>query len=126
MNFVFSSIPHKKYIRAFFLAFMITVILQAVLSVIFSFLPPNDKILGMLCTTFPYFAAFLAAFFCGYSSEKSGGITGLIAADIFIMLLFFAGLLFFKSAFSFDALLKSVSAASLCGICGGIIGINCK
>lgn len=126
MNFIFSSIPLKKYIRAFFLAFMLTVILQAVLGIIFSFFPPSDKIFGVICASFPYFAAFLAAFFSGYSGEKSGAITGLLASDIFILLLFFLGIIIFKSAFSLDALLKTVSAATLCGICGGIIGINCK
>lgn len=126
MNLIFSSIPFKKYIRAFFLAFIITVVLQAVLSIVFSFLPPNDKFFEFLCTAFPYFGAFLAAFFSGYGSEKNGGVTGIITSVIFIMILFFAGLLFFKSAFSFEVLLKEVSASALCGICGGIIGINCK
>ena len=126
MNYIFSSIPLKKYIRAFFLAFVITVVLQALLSIAFSFFPPNDKIFGIICTLSPYLAAFLAAFFSGYSGERSGAVTGLIASDIFIMILFFAGIIFFKSQFSFNIMLKMLSLSSLCGICGGIIGINCK
>lgn len=126
MNYIFSSIPLKKYIRAFFLAFVITVVLQALLSIAFSFFPPNDKIFGIICTLSPYFAAFLAAFFSGYSGERSGAVTGLVASDIFIMILFFAGIIFFKSQFSFNIMLKTLSLSSLCGICGGIIGINCK
>ncbi len=126
MNYIFSSIPFKKYIRAFFLAFIITVILQAVLSVVFSFFSPSDKIFEIICSVSPYFASFLAAFFSGYSGEKNGGVTGLIASDIFILILIFSGVIFFKSQFSFNIILKPLSLASLCGICGGIIGINCK
>ncbi len=126
MNYIFSSVPLKKYIRAFFLSFVITVVLQAVLSVVFSFFSPNDKIFGIICSVFPYFAAFLAAFFAGYSGEKNGGVAGLIASDIFMLILFFAGIIFFKSQFSFNIMLKTLSLSSICGICGGIIGINCK
>ena len=126
MNYIFSSIPFKKYILSFFLAFVITVILQALLSIAFSFFPPDDKIFGIICTASPYISAFLAAFFSGYSGEKSGAVTGLIASDIFMLILFFSGIIFFKSQFSFHIMLKTLSVSSLCGICGGIIGINCK
>ena len=126
MNFIFSFIPFKKYIRAFFLAFVITVILGALLSIAFSFFPPSDKIFEIFCNVLPYFASFIAAFFSGYSGEKSGAITGLFASVIFMLILFFAGVIFFNSQFSFNILLKTLSLASLCGICGGIIGINCK
>ena len=126
MNYIFSSIPFKKYIRSFFLAFVITVILQALLSIVFSFFPPNEKMFGIICTISPYFAAFIAAFFSAYSGDKSGAVTGLIASDIFMLILFFAGVIFFKSQLSFNVMLKTLSLSSMCGICGGIIGINCK
>lgn len=126
MSYIFSSLPLKKYIRAFFLAFIITVVLQAILSIVFSFLAPSEKIFEIVCAISPYFAALLAAFFSGYSGEKSGAVTGLIASDIFMLVLLFAGIIFFKCPFSFNNMLKTLSLSSLCGICGGIIGINCK
>ena len=126
MSFESFSFPLKKYIFSFALAFAATLFLQAVLSLVFAFFPPGEKLFSVLCSAFPYFSAFLAAFLCAYRHGKRGFLTGMVSADLYILFLRFCGVLFFKNTLSAAEILSSLAISSLCGIVGGIIGINSK
>ena len=126
MNFSNPAIPLKKYIFSFAAAFFITLILQAVLCVIFSFFSPHKALLNILSSASSYFSSFLAALFCARMCGKRGFLTGAVGADIYMALLIFFGAIIFKNSYALSDLLKIFSLSSLCGAIGGIIGINCK
>jgi len=119
-------LPLKKYIIAFALAFLLTVIPQAALSVLFSFVPPYEKVLNILSNASGYFSAMLAALFCARLCGKRGFLTGLISADIYMVLILFAGVILLKNTYGLSDIIRVFSLSSLCGIFGGIIGINFK
>lgn len=126
MNFSQSSTRLKKYIISFIGAFLITVILQAVLSVAFAFFPPSGKVFEILNAASSYFSAFICAVFCARTCGKKGFLTGAAASDVYMAVLIFFGVLIFKNCYDLSSLLKIFSISSLCGAVGGIIGINCK
>lgn len=121
MNLPFFSF--KKYIRALIAALSLTLMLILVLSAVFSVFPPGEKALFLIASFVPYFASFSAAVFAGIASEKNGALTGLCTALILFLILAFSGSVFFGNVFkSFSP--KNFGAVALCGICGGILGIN--
>ncbi len=119
-------LPLKKYIIAFALAFLLTIVPQAVLSVLFSFIPPHEKVFSILSNASAYFSAMLAALFCARLCGKRGFLTGLISADIYTALILFAGIILLKNTYGLSDIIRIFSLSSLCGIFGGIIGINFK
>lgn len=126
MNLNHASLPLKKYIFSFMGAFLVTLILGALLCIIFSFFPPGEKLLEILNGSSGYFSAFLAAIFCARLCGKRGFLTGMVCSDIYMTLLFLCGIIFFSNSYDFLSILKIFAASSLCGAVGGIIGINCK
>lgn len=121
-----TSFSFKKYIAAFLLAFIITIFAQALLSVVFSFLPPPQWLLGAVHGYMVFFSAFLAAFFCARAGSRRGLVTGMAAADTYMLILLFAGIILFKNEAVFSQLIKTFSIASVVGAAGGILGINFK
>lgn len=120
------GLPLKKYIFAFALAFLLTIVLQALLSILFSFVPPHEKVFSILSNASGYFSAMLASFFCARLCGKRGFLTGLVSADIYMALILFAGIILLKNTYGLSDIVRIFSLSSLCGIFGGIIGINFK
>lgn len=125
MNLV-SNIPLKKYIIAFILAFMITLVVLAAASIVFSFLPPPTWILNAVHDYSFLLSSFAAAFLCAKASSGRGFITGIIASDFYIGLLLALGGLIFKNTVSPISLIKIFSLGSIIGVIGGVLGINSK
>lgn len=125
MNLVSLSVL-KKYAMSFLLAFLTTTVLLALIGVIFSFTSPPMWLLNG-CYKYSFlFSAFLAAFFCGYKKAGRGFLTGIIAADIYVIALVILGGLIFRNSIPAASLFKIFLPASLTGAFGGILGINCK
>ena len=126
MNFSFIPLPFRKYIRSFILSTLLTLLIFSLLSIIFSFFPPHEKVLSSLISAAPFIPCFLASFFSGLQSEKNGAFSGILSSLFFLVILIFIGMIFFKSPVSPSSLLKTFLLSSLCGMCGGVLGINFK
>lgn len=126
MNLSVSSLPVKKYAVSFAAAFIITVVLEAVVSLVFTFLPPKDWLLDVIHNYSSYFSAFVAAFLCAKKCGKRGFLTGMVSAIIYMAILFALGGILFKSSIDTAALPGALALCAGCGAVGGIVGINCK
>lgn len=126
MSSFLSSFEIKKYAVSFLIAFVITAVSVALLSIIFAFLPPPLWLVTGIHNYCAYFSVFIAAFFSARKSRGRGFLTGIIAAVIYMAILLALGGLFFKNTVSLPLLTRIFSLCSLCGAIGGILGINCK
>ena len=125
MNF-FNRLPLKKYIFSFALSFVVTLLFLSVASIIFSFFPPSEWVLGAF-SDYSYLAsAFITAFLCARHTPSHGFLTGITSAAVYVSFLLVLGFIFFKSTASLHELGRIFLFSSLCGGVGGILGINCK
>ncbi len=124
MNFI-SNLPIKKYIVSFALAFLITLLILSVASIVFSFLPPPDWVFAIFDHCY-LLSGFMAAFFCAKYSAKRGFVTGLFSSLLYIAVLIMLGGIIFKSDISAIPLARVFGLSALCGGVGGILGINCR
>jgi len=116
----------KKYILSIVFSFLVTLILLAVLSVVFNFFPPAPWILNTVSGYSYTFTAFLSAFLSSRALRKRGLLTGLFTSFLCIFLLSLAGTVFIDGTRFFHPLLKNIITIVLCGALGGILGINSK
>lgn len=123
----FFSIPSfKKYALSYIISLAITLIVLAITSIVFSFIPPYEWLVNIMHDYIFVLSAFPAAFLCARKSSGRGLLTGVIAADIYILLLIILGGLVFKNAITANSLVKIFLLGSLSGAIGGIWGINSK
>lgn len=122
----FSVLPIRKYVLSYIISLVITLLLLAAISIVFSFFPPYEWLINAIHDYTFVLSAFPAAFLCAKSSSGRGFLTGIIAADIYILILIILGGLMFKNAVAPNALVKIFLLGSLSGAVGGIWGINSK
>lgn len=122
----FSALPLRKYILSYIISLIITLVVLAIASIVFSFVPPYEWLIEVLHDYIFVLSAFPAAFLCARTSSGKGFLTGIIAADIYILMLIILGGLIFKNAVDPSSLLKIFLLGSLSGAIGGIWGINSK
>ena len=125
MNFLF-NIPLKKYAVSFIISLCLTLVLLSALSIIFSFLAPPSWLLDSFHNYIFIFSAFIAAFLCAKASSGRGFLTGIIASNLYILLLIALGGLVFKNSLESLSFVKIFIPGTICGAVGGILGINCK
>lgn len=125
VNFI-SNLPFKKYIKAFIFSFVLSLVILAAISIVFSFFPPPEFLLEALGSYFYLFPVLTAAFLCGRVSLRRGLLTGLISAFFYILLLVMSGGILFKTVVSADKIISLLIPGLLCGAVGGILGINFK
>lgn len=125
MNFI-SNMSFKKYIVSFLLAFIITLLIFSVASVIFSFVPPSLWVLEIFSEYGYLVSGFIASFFCARASSRRGFITGALAAVFYIAILYMLGAAIFKAPLITTKLARVFGLSALCGGLGGILGINSK
>lgn len=123
---IFSALPLRKYIISYIISLVITLTVLAIVSIVFSFIPPYEWLIEVLHDYIFVLSAFPAAFLCARTSSGKGFLTGIIAADIYILMLIILGGLIFKNAVVPSSLLKIFLLGSLSGAIGGIWGINSK
>lgn len=123
---IFSALPLRKYILSYIISLIITLVVLAIASIVFSFVPPYEWLIESLHDYIFVLSAFPAAFLCARTSSGKGFLTGIIAADIYILMLIILGGLIFKNAVDPNSLLKIFLLGSLSGAIGGIWGINSK
>lgn len=122
----FNSLPLKKYLISYLIALLLTLVILSFLSILFTFFPPSDKLLTFACTHSGTLSAFIAAAVCTYRTGKQGLLTGLISADIYTVLLSFAGWIIFGKNLTVVALSKALTFSSIWGMIGGVLGVNFK
>lgn len=122
----FSGLNLKKYALSYIVSLVLTLIVISVASIVFWFIPPYERLINILHDYIFVLSAFPAAFLCAKSSSGRGFLTGIIAADLYILLLIILGGLMFKNTVDTNSLLKIFLLGSLSGAVGGIWGINSK
>ena len=125
MNFL-SNIPFRKYAFSFLIALCLTLVLMSAISLVFSFFSPPSWLLESLYSYVYIFSSFIAAFLCAKVSSGRGLITGIIASNLYILLLIALGGLVFKNSFESLSFVKIFIPGTVSGAVGGILGINCK
>ena len=118
------SFPLKRYIVSFFGAFLITIVIAGIISALFSFFDVPVWLSALPARFLCYFSAFAAAFLSTKGAEKNGLVTGILSADIYMLVLLLAGMIFFGSGFPPENAVKIFSLCSFTGAAGGILGIN--
>lgn len=122
----FSAGKPLHYLKAFGAAFFVTVIVFALVSILFSFADIPEIIWDRIRGFSAVFSAFLAALFSAMGTRKKGYLTGLISSLCYMVLLFLVGAVIFPSQIAFPFLFKRLFQAAVFGIFGGILGINMR
>lgn len=116
----------KKYILSIVISILVTVVLLALISVVFSYLPPALWLMQAI-TDYSYtLPAFISAFLAARSSSGRGLLTGIITAVLCIFMISLVGKIFFDSSDFLISFVKTLPIGALCGGLGGILGINSK
>lgn len=122
----FKSVPMKKYIVSYIIAFLFTVVVLSALSVVFAFYPPSQAVLSAVCDYCGIFSAFVAALLCSHKSTSRGYLVGMISACIYTCILMGIGCLLWGRGALPQGMASYLIIASIAGAAGGITGINLK
>lgn len=126
MKLNFGNLSLKRYILSFLIAFLITVVLCAITGILFSFFSPPEWLYNSFIRCFCYVSASIASFLSVMGAQKNGLITGIISADIYMLILIFLGGIFLDNAFPVSSALKIFGFTSVFGGISGVLGINFK
>ena len=126
MNIFKSAHMFRQCAVSFITAFVVTMVLTGLLSVVFSFFHPSEIIFHYVCRFFGFFSSFTAAFLCAEKIGKNGLFSGIIWGDIYMAVLILCGILFFKNTPDSVSLLKTLAVNSLLCAIAGVMGINFK
>ena len=122
----FKSVPMKKYIVSYIIAFLFTVVILSVLSAIFMFCPPSEAVLSVICDYCGIFSAFIAALLCSRKTASRGYLVGMLSGGIYTCILIGIGCLLCGRGALPHGLASYLIIASVAGAAGGITGINLK
>lgn len=113
-SFSFGSV--KKYIFSVLVSILATVVVLALVSIIFSFFPPAPWLINTITDYGYILPLMISAFLCARASSGKGLIRGVITAVFCLLLISFPPMLF----------LKRLPLGIVSGSIGGILGINSK
>ena len=122
----FKSVPMKKYIVSYIIAFLFTVVILSVLSAIFMFCPPSEAVLSVICDYCGIFSAFIAALLCSRKTASRGYLVGMLSGGIYTCILIGIGCLLCGRGALPHGLASYLIIASVAGAAGGITGITLK
>lgn len=122
----FKSVPMKKYIVSYIIAFLFTLVVLSVLSVVFMFYPPSETVLSVICDYSGIFSAFVAALLCSRKTTSRGYLVGMISACVYTCILIGIGCLLLGGGALPHGTASYLIIASVAGAAGGITGINLK
>ena len=113
-----------KSIKFTIISYLVSVLLLAGLSVIIVYTDVPEKISAPAVTGIKLFGAFLSAFLTSKSCQARGWLCGLISGVLNIFILTAVGSLFTDYAVFASANLTKLGLGGICGMVGGIIGVN--
>lgn len=116
----------KSYIISFVFAFVLTLLLLSILSIIFTFFPPSEMISNFAYDYITTVSAFIAALFCAYRTGKHGLLTGIFSAVFYTATILLPGSMLFGELLPAGIFLRQLAFSAGFGAIGGIIGINLK
>ncbi len=122
----FKSVPMKKYIVSYIIAFLLTVVILSVISVVFMFYPPSEAVLSTVCNYCGIFSAFIAALLCSRKTASRGYLVGMLSACVYTCILMGLGCLLWGEGALPHGMVSYLIIASIAGAAGGITGINLK
>ena len=122
----FESVPMKKYIVSYIIAFLLTVVILSLLSVVFMFFPPSEAVLSAISGYCGIFSAFIAALLCSRKTASRGYLAGMFSACIYTCILIGLGCLLWGEGALPQGVISYLIIASVAGAAGGIVGINLK
>lgn len=114
----------KGILKTVLTAFLVTVILMAVLALAICYTPLPEEAVTPCVYVLNYLSVFMAGLFSASTTGKKGFITGAIAGGVYMLLVYLLGAILFGGiTFSTDTL-KMIGYCTLSGTVGGIVGIN--
>ena len=120
------SVPMKKYIVSYIIAFLSTVVIISVLSVVFMFFPPSEAVLSAVSGYCGIFSAFIAALLCSRKTTSRGYLVGMLSGGVYTCILVGLGCLLWGKGALPQGMVSYLIIASVSGAAGGIVGINLK
>ena len=120
------SVPMKKYIVSYIIAFLLTVVVLSVFSVVFMFCPPSHTVLSAISDYCGIFSAFIAALLCSRKTTSRGYLVGMISGGVYTCILMGVGCLLWGKGALPQGMVSHLIIASVAGAAGGITGINLK
>ncbi len=112
----FSIHSLKKYIFSILSSILVTIVILALISVVFSFFSPALWLIQAVTHYGYILPLFLSAFLCARASSGKGLLTGIITAILCLLAI----------SLSPGVFLKRLPLGLLLGAIGGILGINSK
>jgi len=113
-----------KSLKFIIISYLISVILLAVLAVVIVYTDVSESISVPAVKSIKLFAAFLSAFLTSRSCNSKGWLCGIITGTINVALLIFIGTLLVDGSFFKKSNILLVAFGGICGMIGGIIGVN--
>ena len=115
----------RKYIISILLTFAIMLIFTSLLSVLFTFVDISDSVRRIILMILSGILPFLSGFFASRKTNRSGYLTGIIAAVFYsLIVILLSSALYYNISFPF--IIKVFLRAVPFGLLGGIMGINSK
>lgn len=113
-----------KIVKTVITAFLVTVILMAVLALVVCYTPlPEETVTGCVYVL-NYLSVFAAGLLSAAKTGKKGFLTGAVSGGLYMLLVYLLGCVLFGGISFTTSTAKSVGFCALCGMAGGIVGIN--
>lgn len=120
------SNPIKTFFKNLIIEFILTLILLMILSVLLSSTNLNENIINPSIIFISAFSILVGAFFSSKKIGKKGILIGALQGFIYIFILYlFSSISSGKFALSTSSLIM-ILIGLICGIIGGILGVNLK
>lgn len=119
---VFSLI--KALVKTIATAFLITVILMAILALCICYTPLPEEMITPCVYILNYLSVFLAGLITATKTKTKGFISGGLAGCGYMLLVYLLGFVLFGGIDFSKTVLLTVLYCTLVGMTGGIVGIN--
>ena len=113
-----------KCVKFTVMSYMVSIVLLAILAVVIVYTNVPETISAPAIKGIKLFSAFLTALLTTRSCSTKGWLFGMISGMFNIVLLMFFGSFFINSPIFVSSNIMTASLGGLCGMVGGIIGVN--
>lgn len=113
-----------KAVKLIFISYIISVVMIMALAAVLVYTDMPDSYSEPGVKIIELFAAFLSALLIAKNVGGKGWLCGLLAGGANIIILLLLGSLLMNSVFFTNSNISLISCGALCGIAGGIVGVN--
>lgn len=105
-------------------AFLITIILLAVLALLICYTPLPEEAITPSVYVLNYFSVFMAGLFSAAKSKRKGFVSGGVSGALYMLLVYLLGFFLFGGIAFTKNVMLSIFYCLITGMIGGVVGIN--